>query len=272
MKLTVVLGASQEASFNITLNDNAFVRKWTEELRWCNDHCAVDQQESFINQLSLDESAEILTQSCNTINTTLKNFIEVRSDIKNQTQEYFNYLHSKFEQLTGTWGTQTRLMSIATPKFKAAVRNLNLFVHRVESKQELPLGFAIKFDKEQFRRQKLIDDEYDFFEFKLPAGTIVCHYAEVGKEFIDLYEDKLPINYVGFTNAHHYTGEASISFVEYDAFADTDYLKWLVDQGINPYDKRLGHGKIPLGIVDNLADAENKIMQYQHIHSILIKE
>ena len=107
MKLTVVLGASQEASFNITLNDNAFVRKWTEELRWCNDHCAVDQQESFINQLSLDESAEILTQSCNTINTTLKNFIEVRSDIKNQTQEYFNYLHSKFEQLTGTWGKQT---------------------------------------------------------------------------------------------------------------------------------------------------------------------
>ena len=47
MKLTVVLGASSEASFDIKLNDNSLVRKWTDELRWCLAHRPLDQIEAF---------------------------------------------------------------------------------------------------------------------------------------------------------------------------------------------------------------------------------
>ena len=50
MKLTVVLGASQEASFDITLNDNKFTRKWVEQLRWCVTHCEFNQLESIIEE------------------------------------------------------------------------------------------------------------------------------------------------------------------------------------------------------------------------------
>ena len=272
MKLTVVLGASQEASFDIALNDNSFSKKWLEELRWCLSNSTVNQTESFIQQLTLDESAEILFQACNIINKYLNNFIEVRSDILAQPQEYFNYLHVKFEELTGSWGQRTRLMSIAPQELKTAIRYLNLFVHRVESKIKTPIGFEIKFDKDQFRRQAFEESDYQQFEFSFPKGTMYLHYAEVGKEFVDLYEDNLPLDYAAFTNQHHYTGEASISFVDYDAFADSNYLKWLQTNGIDPYNKLLGHGKIPLGVVDDLSSAMSKINQYRHIHSILIKE
>jgi hypothetical protein len=272
MKLTVVLGALQEASFEITLNDNSFTQKWVEELRWCLSNTTVNQTESFISQYTLDEATEILRHSCETINKYLKNFIEVKPDIKNQPQEYFNYLHIKFEQLSGKWGERSRLFTIANQELKDAIRHLNLFVHRVESKIDIPLAFHIKFDKDQFRRHELSADDYEFFEFGFPAGTLYLHYAEIGKEFIDLYEDNLPLDYPAFTNQHHYSGESSLLFVNYDAFFDAGYLKWLHDHAINPYNKVLGHGKIPLGIVDNLADAMSKINKYRHIHSITIKE
>ena len=58
MKLTVVLGASSEASFDILLNDNDFVRKWTKELQWCLDNCAINHFEAFASFLTLEESVD----------------------------------------------------------------------------------------------------------------------------------------------------------------------------------------------------------------------
>ena len=272
MKITVLLGASQEASFDITLNDNFFTQKWVEELRWCLTHCDFDQQEVFASFLTLKESADILIESCNIINRYLKNFIEIRPNIIEQPQEYFNYLHKIFETLSGDFGKSTRLFLLADNELKNAIRRLNFFVHRVESKLEQGNNLYISFNKSQYRRHSFNSDDYEFFEFKFPKGTLFLHYVELGKEFFDLYQDNLPINYQGFKNLHYYSGEASISFDDYDSFEDKNYIKWLQTQGIDPYNKTLGHGKIPLGIVDDLEDAISKINNYRRIDSILIKE
>lgn len=272
MKLTVVLGASQEASFDITLNDNSFTRKWVEELRWCLSNCEFDQQEAFSTLYSLEESAKILHDSCVTINKYLKNFIDIKVDALNEPQEYFNYLHSKFEILSGEFSKPTRLFTIANQELKNAIRQLNCFVHRVEGKHLENTTLYISFNKDQYRRSAFDIIDYEYFQFSFPKGTLYLHYAELGKEFIDLYEDNLPMNYAGLKNLHYYSGEASIEFSEYDAFADVGYLNWLHNQGVDPYNKLLGHGKIPLGTVDDLDDAEGKIKQHRHIHSIIIKE
>ena len=68
MKLTVVLGAAGEASFDIELNDNPFVCKWIKELQWCLDNCSINQQEAFAGLLTLHESEQILNNACITIN------------------------------------------------------------------------------------------------------------------------------------------------------------------------------------------------------------
>ena len=272
MKLEVILGTSQEASFSITLNNNSFTRKWVEELKWCITNSAFNQLETFCQQLTLHESCELLVKSCETINKYLGNYIEVRSDIVNQPQEYFNYLHGKFEEMSGSWGERTRLFQLAPQDLKDSIRNLNLFVQRVEGKQETAAGFDIKFDKDHFRRQPFAQEDYEHFEFNLPKGTLYLHYAEIGKEFIDLYEDNLPIDYTAFTNQHHYSGEASFLFYDYDMFEDANYLKWLQDNGIDPYNKLLGHGRLPIGHVDDLEDAKRKIETYKHIYTIVIED
>jgi hypothetical protein len=272
MKLTVILGANEESAFDITIYDNSFTRKWVKELSWCLDNCDFNQNEAFASNISLKNAEEILTQSCITINKYLKNFIEVRNDILNQPQEYFNYLHSKFELLSGNYGKPTRLFTIANQELKDAIRKLNFFVHRVETKKQPVPKLYISFNKDQYRRQPFEQADYDFFKFEFLAGTLYLHYVELGKEFIDLYEDNLSLDYTGFKNLHYYSGEASIMTSDYNAFEDEKFKEWLLNQGIDPYDKKLGHGKIPLGKVDDLVVAIDSIAKFKYINKILIKE
>ena len=272
MKLTVVLGASSEASFDVHLNDNPFVRKWTEELQWCLNNCDFNQQEAFWSLIPPEESANILINACITINRYLKNFIEIRDDLYNQPQDYFNYLHSKFEQLSGSFNKPTRVFTLANQELKDAIRNLNLFVHRVETKLPVTPSLYISFNKNQYRRKELEESDYDNFEFTASPGTLFVHYVELGKEFLDLYEDGLDLDYAGFKNLHYYSGESWLMLDEYHPLSNQGYFKWLVNRGIDPYNKRLGHGKIPLGTVRDVNDVKNKLTKYQHIKSITINE
>ena len=272
MKLTVELGASSEASFDILLNDNDFVYKWLQELQWCLDHCEFEQQEAFASMLPLDRAAEILKQSCITINRYIKNFIEVKDDILAQPTDYFNYLHAKFEKISGPFGKPTRLFEIASPELIQAVRNLNFYIHRVETKKDPEPSFYMSFNKDQYRRQPMTDSDYEYCEFKFDLGTLFVHYAELGKDFFDLYKDGLDITYPGLKNLHYYSGESMLLFRPISPFLYPGYLDWLTNQGIDPYNKRLGHGKIPLGKLANIEDAKCKLQLYPHINKILIKE
>lgn len=272
MKLTVVLGTNGEESFDIALNDNAFVRKWTKELRWCLDNCAINQMEAFAGLMSLDDSQEILTEACHTINRYLKGFIEVRERPLDQGQEYFNYLHRKFEQLSGSFGQPTRLFAIANDELKEAIRRLNFFIHRLEKKRDSEYTLYFSFDKNQYRRWPLDQDDYQWFEFEFPAGTLVVYYVELGKDFHDLYQDGLPIDYENLRNLHYYSGEAKLMLIDVDCFQDPNYLQWLTSKGIDPYDKSYGHGRIPLGRVDNHQEVYAKIHKYRYLKEIRIED
>lgn len=272
MKLRVILDASpMEASFDIVLNQNSFVEKWLTELQWCLNNCEINQQEAFAGIRTTSEAAQILKQSCVTINKYLKNFIKISENILEEDQSYFNYLHEKFEQLNGTWQNPTRLFTLANDELKSAIRNLNFYIHRVENKKTHSQPyFYLSFNKDQYRRQLFSENDYEFSEFDIPAGTLVVHYVELGKNFYDLYKDGLDLDYAGHKNLHYYSGEASVMFRDDNELGDTDYLNWLTKQGVDPYNKSLGHGKIPLGKISDLSDARDKLSKYQSIKQVLL--
>lgn len=272
MKLTVTLGASHEASFDILLYNNPFVNKWVNELQWCLSNCQFNQDEAFSGFITLEEASIRLKNACSTINRYLKNFIEEVEDPISQPQSYFNYLHLKFETLSGGFDTPTRLFTVANNELKTAIRNLNFYVHRIEKKYTKIPNFYISFDKDNYRRKPLMPEDYEYFEFEFPAGTLFLHYAELGKEFIDIFEDNLPIDYAKLKNLHYYSGEASLTFVEYNAFSDINYKEFLKNNGIDPNDKKLGHGKIPLGYVVDLEKTLSLMNSYKHIKEIHIKD
>ena len=271
MQLTVVLGASGEASFDITLNDNSFVHKWIEELRWCLDNCDFNQRDAFDSQVTLQEAADIVLDSCETINRYVKNFIQVRSNLLAQPQEYFNYLHRQFETLSGI-DRPTRLFLVANKELKDAIRNLNHYLHRVETKKETYPNLYVNFDKDKLRKIPLSKEDYKYTEFSGPAGTTYLHYIELGKNFKDLYEDNLNLMYPAFKNLQHYSGEFSISFRAIDCFDDIKYLNWIKNQNLDPFNKELGHGIMPLGTVTELSYTIDAIQKYKHLNKILIKE
>ena len=266
------MGAQGEESFEIFLNDSHFVNKWVSEFQWCLDNCKINQQEAFAGLVSLENSVPNLIKSCETINQYIKNFIEIRNDVLSQPQDYFNYLHLKFEELSGEFGKPTRLFSIAPDNLKNAIRNLNFFVHRLEKKQDCQQLLYFSFDKDCYRRFRLSEDDYANFQFELEPGTLCLHYAELGKNFNDLYKDKLPIDYGNFKNLHFYSGEASLLFCKYQTFQDSNYETWIRSHGYDPYNKTLGHGKIPLGIIGDPEAVYSKIQKYQFINEIIIKE
>jgi len=272
MQLRVELGTRGEDFFTITLNDNAFVRKWVEELRWCLANCEFEHNEAFSSFMTVEQAAQHLYAACNTINHYLKNFIEVRPNLLDQDQEYFNYLHQKFEQLAGNFGQPTRLFAVANQDLKTAIRNLNFYCHSIEKKKPHMRSWYLSFNKDQYRRWPLAPEDYQHFEFSIPAGTLFVHYVELGKEFVDLYEDQLPIDYQNARNLHYYSGEACMMFFDYDLFEDPGFEQWLKSNNLNPRDQNLGHGKIVLGKVDNPADTCAKIQKYQHIRNIIIEE
>jgi hypothetical protein len=222
--------------------------------------------------LPLDQAAEILKQSCITINRYIKNFIEVEDDILAQPTDYFNYLHAKFEKISGPFGKPTKLFAMASPELKQAVRNLNFYVHKVETKENPKVNFYMSFNKDQYRRQPMTDSDYEYCEFKFDPGTLFVHYSELGKTFFDLFKDGLDITYPGLKNLHYYSGESTILFQPMDPLSYPGYIDWLTTRGIDPYNKRLGHGKIPLGKLANIEDAKHKLQLYLHINKILIKE
>lgn len=272
MKLTVILGTAGEAEFDIELYQNNFVQKWTEELQWCLDNSLIDQQESFLGLQTLHEANQNLINACVVINRYLKKFIEIRPDLETHSQEYFNYLHSKFEQLSGEFGKPTRLFSIASDELKQAIRELNYYTHRLEKQQDQLQRFTVRFDKNHYRRIPLTDTDYDFCQFALDPGILFVHYAELGKDFYDIFKDGLDINYQGLKNLHYYSGDITAFFYRYDPLNNSDYVKFLKQGNIDPYNKKLGHGKIPLGAILDLKNSFSKIQKYRYIKNILIKE
>ena len=272
MKLEVNLGASSEASFEILLNSNPFVFKWLDEVSWCIQNCSFNQQEAFASFITLDQAIVNLTNACHVINRYLKGFLDIRSDIRDQSQEYFNYLHEKFEQLSGEFEKPTKLFLIANDELKTAIRDLNFYIHRVETKLETGNLFYISFNKDQYRRSTMQQEDYQYAEYDIPAGSLFVHYSELGKDYYDLFKDGLTIGYQGNKNLHNYSGEASLALEDLTMLGNNRYKIWLQEQGIDPYNKFLGHGKIILGKVSNLPDVVYKLKTHQCLHSILIKD
>lgn len=272
MHLEVTLGYKAESYFNIILYNNNFVKKWIKEFQWCLNNCNFDQNQAFLSLDTIETVENNLRKSCNIINKYLKNFIEIPDNILDQSQDYFNYLHLKFEKLNGTFDNPTRLLHYGPSELKNAIRNLNSLIHRIEpGKKSLP-GLYLSFNKDQYRRQKFSDDDYEYFEFSIRPGTLFLHYAELGKDYSSLYLDNLPFNYTGFRNLQYYSGEAALTFVDLDIDLDNGFKTWLIEHGVDPKDKKLGHGKIPLGYVENLTEIESLIIQYRYLNKIKIRE
>lgn len=273
MLLTVKLGDRGSDFFTASIIDSDFHRRWLDELEWCNNNCLIDQLHTFSCFKDTTQLQKILVESTDCINKFLKHeFISIPKKIDWDDQEWYNELHLKFEQLSGKYSKPTRLFAIAPKVVKEAIRNLNCLIHTVESKNKDNMFYLI-FDKNSFRRQPLQSTDYELFDLtEQQLGSLYLGYCELGKNYLDLYKDNLPLNYPGAKNLHYYSGEF---FILLDSVNQVDlnaFVTWLKANNVDIEDKKLGIGRIKLGHLDQSVEHVQKILKkHQHIHSITIE-
>lgn len=279
MKLTVFLGHDASDSFDIGLIDNNFTNKWLDELSWCLENCEFDHNECFVSFLSIKEKKDKLLRTISVINEFLKklyknkNFIELPDVINWDNQEFYNYLHLKFEELSGTFENPTKLFAISTENVKQAIRDLNFLIHELENDCKFYSGensFKIAFNKNQYRRLPLSINDYEYFTHDLESNCLYLGYIELGKTLVEVFEENLPLDYKNLKNLHFYSGECLLKLGQ-PSFLSQEFKDFCITNNINLQDKTLGIGNIKLGYIENPDDVKNKLKNNQYLHSIKIE-
>lgn len=266
------ISVDERLSVTIDLFDHSVAQKFLQELRWHMANGSIDNQEAFYNYADEATVRQDLLAAIDTVNVFLKRrFIELPLLIDWESNDTYNYIHEKFEQLNGTWNHPTRLLTIAPTNIKKAIRMINFAVHRLERRPyKIHRSLYLSWDKNSYQRQYLTDQEHECFDNIMRPNTAYLNYVEVGKNLVDLYHDGLDPAYSGYENLHFVGAELTMDFEchQHDMF-DEGFRKWATKHSIDVNDKRLGIGKIPIGTFEG---SDNFFTKDSKITSITIEE
>jgi hypothetical protein len=257
----------------VDLYHNSFVEKWCDLFTQTVASCNVEQLESFCCTLTDEEAQLKIVNAANVINNFLKtDFINQPFPGCWQDQNWYNYLHDKFEQLSGTYEKPTKLLLIAPQHVKQAVRHLNLFLHTLEkSLQGKKFPWYISFNKDCYQRKPFSKEDYNYIKFEFEPGEVYIHYAELGKTYYDLFNDQLPIDYSGLKNLHYYSAELSVSFNKQTIPCyPEEFYHWAKKHKIDVRSKQSGLGILPVGKLRNIDQARQIVYNGNEITNLRI--
>ena len=243
-----------QQAFRIDLYDHTVAHKWKDLIRsiYVGDGEDMDHIRTFFYLRTNDDIKKILVDAINNINNFLKTtFISLPNKIDWNDQKLYNDLHEAFEKLSGQYDNPTKLMKIAPLQIKENIRDLNYCVHYLEhtaqniTKQLIPIQWTKK--RNETERIKLLDEEYDLIKFNMVKNEVYLAYNEVGKSYIDLWRDDLPVDYDATKNNHYIGPDINIALSDNENIFAPGFLTWCEQHGIDAYDKKHGIGVIPIG-------------------------
>ena len=246
-------------TFRIDLYDHTVANKWKNliESIYIGDGEDIDHIRTFFPFRTTEEKRKILLDAIESINTFFKkDFIELPENIDWDGQEIFNDLHISFERMSGAFDNPTKLMKVAPMHIKEKIRDLNFCVHHLEhaerSKDITTLNIQWTKKRETSQRVKLDNTEYDHIQFNQNKNEVYLAYNELGKNYIDLWKDNLPITYEASKNNHYVGPDIVISLEDKENIFEQGFIDWCKDNNTDPYKKTHGIGLMPIGKVEIL--------------------
>jgi hypothetical protein len=241
-------------SFTIHFYKNSVADKWQSLVKesYVGDGQDIDHRRSFYHYRNKEDVQKDLIKAIKNINTFLKfNFIKIPDPINWKDKNLYNDLHLYFEKLSGEFDNPTRLFKIATTDIKESIRDLNYCIHNLEHNNIIEGNNNIKIQwtkgREQTKRIKLENNEYKNIQFNKKKFEVYLGYNELGKNFIDIWKDNLPKNYTNLKNNHYIGLDIFISLNDKENIFDSDFIAWMTNNKIDPYNKKLGIGVLPIG-------------------------
>lgn len=246
-------------AFRIDLYNHSVAHKWKKLIQniYVGDGEDIDHKRSFFHLRPKSEVKEILLNAIKNINEFIKkDFIKVPETLDWDDQDFYNSLHIAFEKLSGEFDNPTKLMKIAPNSVKESVRDLNFCVHALEhgSDNKNINTFPIQWTKARktLPRVKLLPNEYDLIQFDMKENEVYLAYNELGKTFIDLWHDNLPIDYNAVKNNHYIGADIKISLCNNPNIFEQGFLDWCGENNVDAFDKKLGIGVLPIGKVNTI--------------------
>ena len=246
-------------AFRIDLYNHSVANKWKELISniYVGDGDDIDHIRTFFSFRSTADKKEMLLNAIESINSFLKKELIVLPDVIDWNgQEIYNIIHVAFEKLSGEFDNPTKLMKIAPMHIKEKIRDINYCVHGLEhdKKQESMNLLNLQWTKkrETVERIKLEKNEYSHIQFNQNENEAYLAYNELGKNYIDLWKDDLPITYEASKNNHHIGPDIVISFEKKENIFEQGFIDWCKENDIDPYNKTHGIGLLPIGKVEKI--------------------
>jgi len=194
-----------------------------------------------------------------------------------QKHNILNKLHNHFELLQGTVGNLSSYYRLADYETKYAIRQLNILCHEMEmlilsqQKQAYVPQWTRPSQITTFLhadRYPLTDEHKQGFVtngYNRRFGSVYMHWAQIGKTLFEVWRDEQAPNLTdtvceAITSLEYYSGEFDIEWAADMIYGDTStpwhteqidkFNCWLIENNLNPQDKNLSLGYLPLGEVD----------------------
>ena len=136
---------------------------------------------------------------------------------------------------------------------KENIRDLNFCVHALEhgsGRSILPIQWTKA--RTTMPRIKLTDEEYELVQFHMTKNEVYLAYNELGKSYMDLWHDNLPIDYTATKNNHYIGADVKISLKDNPNIFEEDFIDWCKNNRINHLEKKHGIGLLPIGKVESM--------------------
>lgn len=187
-----------------------------------------------------------------------------------------NRLHNYFEHLQGTVENLSEYYKIADYETKYAIRQLNILCHEMESlilSQRKAVSAPQWIRPSQIttfleaQRYVLQDEHRDGFatnKYNRQFGHVYMHWAQIGKTVFEVFRDEHApdLNNTvcdAINSLHYYSGEFDIEWGNDIVYGgpfpwhndeQDRFTTWLIKNGLDPNDKKLSLGYLPIGEVD----------------------
>lgn len=189
-----------------------------------------------------------------------------------------NQLHNHFEILQGTVENPSQYYIAADYETKYAIRQLNIICHEMENlilsqqKAETMAEWirpsqittwlhAPRYELTSQHRELFLDNGYD-----RRFGHVYMHWAQIGKTLFEVFRDEGAPDLTetvceAITHLKYYSGEFDVEWGLdvvggeksrhfWHVEEQKKFQQWLIKNNLDPLDKNLSLGYLPIGVVD----------------------
>tara|TARA_Y100000994_G_C15698617_1_gene444234 strand:- start:17 stop:1141 length:1125 start_codon:yes stop_codon:yes gene_type:complete len=193
-----------------------------------------------------------------------------------------NIVHNYFPMLSGPAEKTSAHLYIASPDVQASICRLNLEVHELhttlqnDEQADFNMHINVSWQRAPKKLPELPDCFNDLFTKYAKFGDVLLGYPQIGKTHIEAYaEDDEELEDEHVEPIKFLSGDMLIKFAtdQHESWVK-GFDEWLVEQGLDPEDKKGRYGFAKLGrVVDaDLEFVENNISgKYDDIDRITVE-